>query len=203
MRLIAIVGLALLLAGCSSRPALEFGFGSPPTVAQTRGIVQEHLEVALKDPTNIQGLTIGRPEAACYSRGPGKRDVCGYRVCVAYNAKNSFGGYVGRKVYVYWILKRWGLQIAENRGACPMTFDDWFGSPPVETKDFCAFQPRNAGCLNGKVEQFAPVAEEMPAAPVPAHAPSGSAYDECMRRVLRISDQSLRLQAMGSCDGAK
>lgn len=39
------------------------------------------------------------------------------------------------------------------------------------------------------------------AAALPVGAPGS--YDECMARVMRISDQALRLQAMTACDGAQ
>lgn len=40
-------------------------------------------------------------------------------------------------------------------------------------------------------------------APVATPAAQPASYDDCMARVLRISDPALRVQAMAACDGAK
>jgi hypothetical protein len=138
-----------------ARPAGNFGFGKPPTFRQTQSYVNEYLANYLKDSRSVQGLTIARPVAGCYGHGMGRRDVCGYLIFVAYNAKNSFGAYVGRKVYAYWVLNGWGLQVFENKGGCPQSFDNWSGTPAVELPDFCDFQPKHPDCSNGRKEEYA------------------------------------------------
>lgn len=151
-KILITLGLLALMAGCAGRPAQNYGFGPTPTAETARKVVTDHLLFALKDPESVQGLTIGKPVPACYARGPGKRDVCGYRMCVAYNAKNSYGGYVGRKIYSYWMLNGFGTQVFKHNTGCPLTFEDWHGEPPATDANFCAMQPGHEECVRRRVQ---------------------------------------------------
>lgn len=161
MKKIAIIALALcvLAVGVAvARPAGVFGFGPPPSYPATRQLVANFFALNLRDPESVQGLQISRPVAACHGRGhPGRRDVCGYRFCVAVNARNGFGGYTGRQVLVFWQYNGFAPSVYENQGICPYTFEPWTGEPVVEARDFCADQPKNEDCVAGKRENLVPL----------------------------------------------
>lgn len=55
--------------------------------------------------------------------------------------------------------------------------------------------------LSGSGEAVAAPASDP--APAAASRPTGSAYDDCMARVMRISDSELRLEAMEACDAVQ
>lgn len=132
-----------------ARPAGAYGFGEPPEPITLRNDVVSGLGLALRDPKSMQDFAIRQPEAACYQRGIGRRDVCGYKVCVAFNARNAFGAYVGRTVYVYWFRDGQIFNVVRNGGACPPTFPDWQGQPSIVVPDFCKMQPGQPACEAG------------------------------------------------------
>ena len=187
-----IAGVLLLLCGdeAIAREAGNFGFGRPPSYRETRELILGHLKLTLKDPDSLRDLTIAKPAADCYRRGIGRRDVCGYKICVAYNAKNSFGAYIGRKVYVYWKLNGWGTQVFENAGACPILFPDWDGKSPVQMRDFCVFQKKHPDCEKGRKEKY-----DFPVdVPAPASTDEGSAggFSRCSEPIrLGMLDRGL------------
>lgn len=124
-------------------------------------LISRHLELNLKDPDSVRRLQISQPVADCHGRGhPGRRDVCGYRICFEYNARNGFGGYVGRQVRVFWLYQGFTPMSYDNAGGCPNQFVPWKGDPPVEVRDFCALQPKNDGCLAGQKETYAQLSLE-------------------------------------------
>lgn len=158
-RFILLTVVILLVLGCGlafARSAGVFGFGPPPSYPEVREVVARFFALNLKDPDSVKGLEISRPVADCHGRGhPGKRAVCGYQFCVAVNAKNSFGGYTGRKVLVFWKYQGFDPVAYENFGMCPNDFIPWTGDPPVHVRDdFCTLQPKNADCLAGKRENY-------------------------------------------------
>lgn len=66
-------------------------------------LVLDYLDQNLKDPDSLKRLKINSPVAGKTRAGlvyGGK--FYGYRSCVSYNAKNSYGGYTGLKTYSYW-----------------------------------------------------------------------------------------------------
>lgn len=156
-RIASLVGMVFLVlaAGASGRSAGNFGFGPPPSYPTAMEWVTTHLQINLKDPESVKGLAISQPIADCHSRGhPGRRDVCGYRMCVAFNAKNGFGGYVGRQVRVFWMYQGFGAYSYDNAGLCSSNFAAWKGDPPVEVREFCKYQPDQEDCKAGKKEYF-------------------------------------------------
>lgn len=118
MKVIFISLSIILNIGCLNHypyPTIEerskADYGNYPSNYQD--IVKKYFEQSLKD-----------PESARYNDwiGPSKgfmRDLSriyyGYRVCVKVNAKNSYGGYTGRKLY-YFIINN-EIIIYEEGGA--------------------------------------------------------------------------------------
>lgn len=118
----------------------------------------------LRDPASVQGFVITQPYATCMDRGhPGRADVCGYRMCVGFNAKNGFGGYVGYQTYTLIKTPRRGSFYWE--GGCTVG-DPWEGNPPVAVREFCKDNPKHSACKEGFREDFkAPTLEESVAKP--------------------------------------
>jgi hypothetical protein len=157
--------------------AKTFGFGPAPTYEAVQKMVQSHLRAYLKDPDAVQGLAIAKPVAECFGRG-----VCGWKICVSYNAKNSYGAYVGYKTYVYWRLNNSKTQINENASACPVVTDNWDGTTPPVYAVFCDVQPEHPDCANGRTEEFA---EFIPVGGYPASADVSSPCTDGMRKKMK------------------
>lgn len=103
MRLIAAVTCAILLAGCATptpREVTIFDAGPQPNDEQAKDVVLEFLQRNLKDPDSLkQFKMLSSPRLATWYRGRslGGGNDRGWLVCFEYNAKNSYGGYVGVK----------------------------------------------------------------------------------------------------------
>lgn len=96
----AFVGIAALLAAA---PPLDAAPPAPPLepvvlTAIEIGAVKEAVAERLKDPGSAQ---FGEMRAA---RQPGKNAI----VCGEVNARNSYGGYVGRRTYTGMLISRDG-----------------------------------------------------------------------------------------------
>jgi hypothetical protein len=59
--------------------------------------------VTLKDPGSLQDFAVDRIEPMHWYQGLlyGNRTEAAWGVCVHYNAKNSYGGYVGLRQYLF------------------------------------------------------------------------------------------------------
>jgi hypothetical protein len=99
----ALCVLALLLAGCVSVPAYKEGSweivttaGESPTSEQAAAAVEAFLQRTLKDPDSLKQFRwLSGPTLATWSRGQAGSFDQGWVMCFEYNAKNSYGGYVG------------------------------------------------------------------------------------------------------------
>jgi hypothetical protein len=76
-------------------------YGVAPSTADAQRAVEMYLRRSLKDPASMM---------VEYVKGPEQRWMSflgttqfGYAVCAFVNAKNSFGGYVGARPYVFMI----------------------------------------------------------------------------------------------------
>ncbi|RWP44278.1 MAG: hypothetical protein EOR04_04990 [Mesorhizobium sp.] len=83
-----LISLAALCAAVSCGPALA---GPKPLPSPWKLYLADDIKSTLKDPYSVRGAQLSDP---FIYRGK-------WAVCVAYNAKNSFGGYVGAKPYMY------------------------------------------------------------------------------------------------------
>jgi hypothetical protein len=99
--------LAIGLAGCAA-PAYDTGSsvdmtvlaGAQPSASEAERVVLEHLRETLKDPDSLKQFRIrSGPKYITWYRGllTGGGHAAGWLVCFEYNAKNSYGGYVGLK----------------------------------------------------------------------------------------------------------
>ncbi len=99
---IGLFGLVLMLDACATGNAGGNDSGIFPD--NYREIVQDYLHTNLKDPYSVRGLSIGAPQQASVWTGLlNSGELDGWASCVTYNAKNSFGGYVGLRSYRMFI----------------------------------------------------------------------------------------------------
>lgn len=115
---LATIAIAIFCASCASRDSGPPDYGSYPDNYEQ--LIKSHLDHNLKDPDSLKRLNIGPPVEGHYWAGlVNGGNFYGYRSCVSYNAKNSFGGYVGQKTYVYWIKHGRVTGVFPNAGLCP------------------------------------------------------------------------------------
>ena len=153
MRYVVLGVLLALAMPVAARQSQEPGYGKPPTYGEAVEIAFTSIGGMMRDPANMYGFAISRPEATCMRRGhPGRSEVCGYRMCVVLNAKNAFGGYVGFRTYTLISTPERGPFFWE--GGCTVP-QPWLGDPPVEVRSFCADNPKHSACEEGFMESFA------------------------------------------------
>ena len=94
----------LFLAGCAGQPSqqelavADYGPAPGPEFFEA---VKFAVKVGLKDPDSLKDLQVGQPKKCGY-RSPlelNAKAVYGYCTTIAYNAKNSYGGYVGLRAF--------------------------------------------------------------------------------------------------------
>ena len=76
--------------------------GSEPTEAQVEPLIRDYLSRVLKDPDSLKQFKVTYIQKTRYFIGAPIRHegtAEGWLACFEYNAKNSYGGYVGVKTY--------------------------------------------------------------------------------------------------------
>jgi len=104
--LLAIFAAVLITQGCATPPPTaeelrRADYGPPPS--DYKMIIATHLAETLKDPLSAQVEFLNQPTKA-WTNWTGDLEV-GWGVCVAVNAKNSFGAYTGFELH-YFLIKR-------------------------------------------------------------------------------------------------
>ena len=118
MRVVVLLFCASALGGCASKGLL----GTEPDAARQMPTshvqaIGKHLERTLKDPDSVKALSIGEPErSSCLVGIYGRYHA--WRIPVSYNAKNSFGAYVGLRQKYYWFQGENLRGITEDPGLC-------------------------------------------------------------------------------------
>lgn len=80
--------------------------------------IQAYLQSALKDPYSMRDFSAGIPvRASCAIGIYGSYHA--WRVPAQYNAKNSYGAYVGIRAYYYWFHGERLKGITEHPSSCP------------------------------------------------------------------------------------
>lgn len=122
MRKLAILALVAQLAGCGAppaRPALDLSkvdIGPPPVEFEES--IRAYLSRALKDPESMINFSVGYPAKAACASGRDTR-FFGWVVPAQYNAKNSYGGYVGSRMHYYWFRGEKLMGVTEATNICP------------------------------------------------------------------------------------
>jgi hypothetical protein len=114
-----VFGLLLFLVSCVATPRYtntraDVG-AKPEHYEQT---IREYLRVTLKDPYSVQDFSVSEPELTACSIAPGS-PFYGWRVATQYNAKNSYGAYVGLRQYFYWFHGEQVKLITTDLSICP------------------------------------------------------------------------------------
>lgn len=178
MRAIAVVAVAVVLAGCA-----------------TNASVHKKVDSVANKPAHNRDV--------CFMTGPLPDGVDADFLGIGVSNSHWYGGYAGPKRVLANKAREAGVDvITEMRHRQVIGFFAVV-RPRVQGRAYSLKDPAAFNCqahggevygLNGlKAATYAPA---------PIGAPSSS-YDQCMARVMRISDPALRLQAMTACDGAQ
>ena len=120
--IMSLIGGIALLGGCATTGGgflntnVPADAGSAPT--HYEAIIKNHLQGALKDPNSLIDLSISEPILTSCSIGI-YGPFNGWRVTTSYNAKNSYGGYVGLQTYYYWFHGARLKGIGRDASFCP------------------------------------------------------------------------------------
>lgn len=108
----AAAALVALLSACVGS---SDDLGPYPTNYEQ--IVKDYLHENLKDPYSVRDLAITAPvQASAWTGLLYSGELFAWKTCVTYNAKNSFGAYIGLNSYGYYI--RDGEVVFWRRGDC-------------------------------------------------------------------------------------
>ena len=121
----AVASLISVVASLSSCATPGGGFlntnvpsdaGSAPI--QYEQTIRSYLRSALKDPNSMIDFSVSGPtQTSCAVGIYGSFN--GWRVSASYNAKNSYGGYVGLRTYYFWFHDERLKGVGENPSLCP------------------------------------------------------------------------------------
>ncbi len=117
-----VLAIAVILGGCATSGGGFMNTNLPADAGQAptgyEQTIKTYLRSALKDPNSMIDFSVSSPiltSCAVGIYGP----FHGWRVTTSYNAKNSYGGYVGLKTYYYWFHGERLKGIGENPSFCP------------------------------------------------------------------------------------
>ena len=120
-RTLSVLMMSLLVGACSSQPGGNWtGVNTPQDRGDLPPDYEERamtaLESNLKDPYSAKA-EVGIPvSGACQIGLHG--NFYGWRVPVTYNAKNSYGAYVGEKTVYYWFNGPDIKRVSSNIATC-------------------------------------------------------------------------------------
>lgn len=83
-----------------------------------RGTIEQYLRVTLKDPYSIRDFDVGLPMLDHCAIGI-YGSYWGWRVRAEFNAKNSYGAYIGRRTYFYWFQGEQLKGVSDAPNYCP------------------------------------------------------------------------------------
>lgn len=109
MKSLIIITLTIIISSCATMNTgyapteldlAKADYGSKPT--NYKKVIKEHIADNLIDPESARFTKFSKPQKSWMSEFQGFKNFkyYGWLVCVDVNAKNSFGGYTGKKTYV-------------------------------------------------------------------------------------------------------
>jgi hypothetical protein len=111
---LALFVAVMTMTGCVVAPIQriptpqELDPGPKPTQEDANTAIKAHLREVLKDPDSIKDYELKSIVSHTWSDG-GKTGVvfynAGWAACASYNAKNSYGGYVGKSLHTYLVRR--------------------------------------------------------------------------------------------------
>lgn len=97
-------------------PPVNADYGDYP--AEYKKIVARYLRGVLKDPDSAKIAKISKPRKEHIIDNKFKKQATyGYSSCALFNAKNSYGGYVGEKTYWFFIKNGSVITASDDMGA--------------------------------------------------------------------------------------
>lgn len=117
-----VLALTAMIGGCATpggglmNTNVQADAGQAPTATEQK--IRTFLRATLKDPNSMTDFSVSDPVLASCAVGI-YGAFHGWRVATSYNAKNSYGGYVGLKTYYYWFHGERLKGIGENPTFCP------------------------------------------------------------------------------------
>ncbi|QPI08264.1 hypothetical protein IM687_13760 [Stutzerimonas stutzeri] len=192
MRAIAVVALALLMVGCSNKSVVQKWANSEPAMASHSGPV---CFLPTELPDGVESTFLGRAVANQQWYGDytavnsALADVArsvGADVITEKRQKKKFGFFAWARPQVWGWARRLDDPAAIDCVALGGRIDPGNGVPLTARK----------------LEMAEPEPELTQIDAPEQRVPTGSEYDECMARVMRISDAALRVESMAICDDA-
>lgn len=127
MRLLLLAGLCLALSGCVTAEQINMMVASstPPTSVEKK-IIKEYVRNNFKDPYSIRDAEV----SYFFVNSRGNRTGC-----INVNAKNGFGGYIGRRFTSFQINGGHVVYALENDLGCDMINNKgirWIRFPALE-----------------------------------------------------------------------
>jgi len=117
MRIAALLCLLLVFTGCVTPPSQEeiasMDFGPPPQ--NHVAVIKVYFEDILFDPYSAK-YEFGEPQQYWYKEPPlaGGKLYLGHSVKAWVNAKNRYGGYVGKKPYMFIIRNEQIIKVVDE-----------------------------------------------------------------------------------------
>jgi len=106
---------AALLTACAGSPPPPASPQPEPELAAVEKRVKRYLDESLKDPYSVRDLEISPVMRGSVWTGlVNYGEAASWSSCVRYNAKNSYGAYVGRRSYRYHLLDNGRLWIVPS-----------------------------------------------------------------------------------------
>lgn len=116
------IPVAVILGGCATPGGGFFNTNIPADAGQApkwyEKTIRAHLKSALKDPNSMIDFSVDSPILTSCAVGI-YGQFHGWMVATSYNAKNSYGGYVGQQTYYYWFHGERLKGVGQNPGYCP------------------------------------------------------------------------------------
>jgi len=113
MKACLLMSLLLSIGACATAPSTQelavANYGDPPS--RLEEVITLYLKETLKDPDSLKNLRIGIPRKGWTKTNYGKDVLYGHWVGFSYNAKNSYGGYVGQKTYCAFFQENYIRQV--------------------------------------------------------------------------------------------
>ena len=110
MKNLTLGSMLIFMFSCATGAVLQLEYGPPPSNYDAK--IKNYLDRTLKDRDSLRDFKVltgpkkGAVNYGAFEKGPTGKNFSNqmWYVCAEYNAKNSYGGYVGIKTYAYFFF---------------------------------------------------------------------------------------------------